>query len=378
MKVCFFIWALRAAGAERVLSLLANEWSAKGWDVLVLTMEDGQEAPFYPLDPRIEIQALDLLKDSDSLFAGITNNVRRLRTVRRAIREAKPNVVVSFIDKANALAVLATRGLGIPIVISERTDPSRRSLGRVWGTLRDLAYPRADRIVFQSQAVLDWFPEKVRARGVVIPNPVPVPPAKGPAAKGPAPRILALGRLTPVKGFDVLVRAFTAISPRFPEWRLDIHGEGAERASLEALARDLGAAGRIRFPGITDTPFEELRASDLFVLSSRVEGFPNALVEAMACGLPVVCTTFGGAALDIIRDGHDGLLVPTEDPIALGQAMAKLMADPEARKRLGANALEVVDRFSTERVVGMWNDVVAQALAKGKSSGPQGGNPCPT
>ncbi|HET8901948.1 MAG TPA: glycosyltransferase family 4 protein [Holophagaceae bacterium] len=361
--MCFFIWGLRAAGAERVLSFLANAWSAKGWQVLILTMEDGRVEPFYPLADAVEVRPLDLLKDSASFVSGLANNLRRLRTIRRAFREAAPDVVISFVDKANTLAVFATRGLGIPLIISERTDPSRRSLGRWWNALRDRAYPRADLLVFQSQAVLDWFPPRVRRKGVVIPNPVPPPPIAEPSQRENLPkRLVAMGRLFPVKGFDLLLEAFAAVAAKEPDWVLDIWGEGPERGALEAQAQGLGLAERVRFPGLTERPFEILRGADLFILSSRAEGFPNVLVEAMACGLPVISTEFGGAAKEIIRDGVDGVLVPSADPAALGSAMLRLMADPAARARLSERAPEVVARYASERILALWEGAIAQAL----------------
>lgn len=356
MKVCFFISGLPAAGAERVLSFLANEWSAKGWQVVILTMEDGRTPPFYPLDGAIQVWPLDLARDSSSLVSGLFRNLHRLWTIRRAIREVRPAVLVSFIDKANILAVFASRGLGIPIVISERTDPSLRSLGRFWNALRDLAYARADAVVFQSRAVLEWFPAGVRGKGVVIPNPVNAPPPS-PAAtadKDASQRLVAMGRLFPIKGFDLLLEAFATASLQAPGWTLDIWGEGPERKALEDQAKGLGLAERVHFPGLTEAPFEVMRAADLFVLPSRAEGFPNVLVEAMACGLPVISTDFGGAAREIVRDGVDGVLVPREDAGALATTLIRLMSDPEARARLSARAGEVVHRFSSERVVALW------------------------
>ncbi|MDP1831450.1 MAG: glycosyltransferase family 4 protein [Geothrix sp.] len=351
-----------------MLSILANEWAQKGWEVIVLTMEDHQVEPFYPLARSIELRPLHLLKDSSSFLSAIWNNIKRVWILRQAIKEVQPDVLISFIDKANALAILATRGLGIPVIISERTDPSRRSLGRPWGRIRDLAYPRADLIVFQSQGVLDWFPSRVRARGVVIPNPVPPPPPRSRETprKGSGLCIVSLGRLSPVKGFDVLVTAFAKATARVPHWRLDVWGEGPERKPLEQMVSALGMAGQIQFRGITDRPFDILRGADLFVLPSRAEGFPNALVEAMACGLPVISTRFGGAAMDIIVDGSNGLLVPPGEPQALADALVRLMVDPHERARLGERAPEVVERFSTKRVLAMWEHAVGQVIASGR------------
>ncbi len=377
VKIVFFIWGLRAAGAERVMSLLANHWASKGAEVLILPLADGQAKPFYPLDPAIAVRPLDLLGESSSVFEAIANNLRRLRVVRRAFKEARPDVVISFIDKANAIAVLASRGLGFPVVISERTDPSRRSLGRFWEALRRFAYPRADCVIFQSRAVLEWFPPIVRSKGRVIPNPVPPPPASAaiPSERAPGLRLVAIGRLFPVKGFDLLLRAFAQAAPRIPDGRLEVWGEGPERASLERLARELGLSGSARFMGITDRPFDVLRNADVFVMPSRAEGFPNALVEAMACGLPVISSDFGGAAREILRDGVDGLLVPREDPSSLAEAMVRLSEDPELRGRLSGRAVEVVERFSHDRVMGLWEDAIRDAMNRDSAGAAQGSHP---
>lgn len=377
MKVCFFIWGLRAAGAERVLSFLANAWSEKGWRVVILTMEDGKVEPFYPLAGEVEVRTLDLLRDSTSFASGLANNLRRVRAIRRAFREAAPDVLISFVDKANILAVLASRGLGIPLIISERTDPSRRSLGRWWSALRDLAYPRADTLIFQSQTVLDWFPARVRRKGMVIPNPVPAPPpgTRAPARDTPSRRIVAMGRLFPVKGFDILLEAFSLAAVQEPAWILDIWGEGPERKALQEQAGRLGLADRVKFPGLTEHPSEVLRGADLFILSSRAEGFPNVLVEAMACGVPVISTDFGGAAKEIIREGVDGTLVPPEDPPALAAAMLRLMSDPAARARLAQRAPEVVERYSGERILGLWEQAVERAAGP---AGAREGGACRT
>ncbi len=367
MKVGFFIWALKPAGAERVLSILANAWAARGWDVVVFTMDAPDATSFYPLAPSIELRHLNLLRSSGgSMVSALTNNLTRIRSLRSVLVETRPDVVVSFIDKTNIVALLASRGLGLPVIISERTDPSRRSIGRLWDTLRRLTYPFADGVVFQSQAVADWFSSRITRRGMVIPNPVPAPPAaSGPLPKDPEkPRVVTMGRLVPVKGFDVLIEAFAAIQNQVPTWCLEMWGAGPELEPLKQRAKDLGVSERIHFCGVTQQPFEMLRQGDLFVMSSHAEGFPNALVEAMACGLPVISTRFGGAAEDIIQDGENGLLVPPADPKALAEAMLKLMLDPAARSRLSARATGVVQRFSTERVLALWDEAIDRAVSR--------------
>jgi glycosyltransferase involved in cell wall biosynthesis len=167
-----------------------------------------------------------------------------------------------------------------------------------------------------------------------------------------------------VKGFDLLLPAFKAALAEVPGWSLDIWGDGPERETLGRLAGELGLGEAVRFRGLTEDAYQVLRDSDLYVLSSRAEGFPNALVEAMACGLPVISTDFGGAARDIVQDGVNGLLVPPGDPGALTAALVRLMRDGGERRRLGARATEVVQRYSTDRVVGLWEEAVEAARCR--------------
>lgn len=380
MKVGFFIWALRAAGAERVLSILANTWADKGWEIVVFTMEAPGAEPFYPLRSSVELRHLDLLGTSHSTLSAAVRNISRTRKLRRAVAEARPDVLISFIDQANVLALLATRGLDIPVIVSERTDPSRRAGVPFWNLLRRLTYPHADALVFQSRAVAEWFPARVAARGLVIPNPVPPPPPSSASSVEPAggSRLVSIGRLASVKGFDVLLEAFAAARTRAPQWDLEIWGEGPERAGLQQRALELGVADHVRFPGLTTRPFEVLRHADLFVLSSHAEGFPNALAEAMACGLPVISTRFGGAAEEIVQDGVNGLLVPAGDVPALAGSLERLMSDPAERARLAARAPEVVQRFSCERVVALWEEAIDRVKARKSRRAQAGGRACPT
>ncbi len=174
-----------------------------------------------------------------------------------------------------------------------------------------------------------------------------------------------MGRLVPQKGFDMLLDAFSRVAGKHPEWSLKVLGKGPLKAQLEAQAELLGLKNRVNFAGTVPDPFPVLRESDLFVFASRFEGFGNALAEAMACGLPVISFDCPAGPSEIILNGMNGVLVPREDVAALAAAMDHLMSEPAARARLACHAPEVLQRFSLDRILGMWDEVIDHALRSG-------------
>jgi glycosyltransferase involved in cell wall biosynthesis len=177
-----------------------------------------------------------------------------------------------------------------------------------------------------------------------------------------------MGRMGREKGFDRLLTAFGKCAERHPEWSLRIVGEGDERPSLQKLAVKLGLESRIRLDTVTKVPEKVFRDSDLFVLSSRYEGFPTVLLEAMACGLPVISFDCPSGPREMIRHGIDGVLVPPDDVEALAKAMDRLMGSQQERRRLAARAIEVNERFGVPRVMAMWSEVLGKAARADRPS----------
>jgi glycosyltransferase involved in cell wall biosynthesis len=368
MRLTLVIASLTRGGAERVMSILAGAWVRQGHQVTLLTFDHGEE-PAYPLDPAVNRQSLGLLAHSNNFLQGIWRNFGRILTLRHAIRDSRPDIVLSFLDTTNVLTLLATRGLSVPMIISERTDPALYDIGTMWDLLRRFVYPLADVLVCPTEASLKKFQAIVEVSGFAIPNPVaitPAPPVAPALQKEPsAGRVLiAMGRLVPQKGFDLLLEAFAKIAGRHREWTLTVLGEGPQRHELQAQTESLHLGSRVHFAGAVADPFSRLRAADLFVFSSRFEGFGMALAEAMACGLPVVSFECPEGPGEIIRDGIDGVLVPPEDVDALANALDRLMGDADERQRLASRAPEVGDRFSVERAVSRWQDLFDGVLAE--------------
>lgn len=364
MRLMLLVPSLRAGGAERVLSTMANYWASAGNEIAIVTLAPAREAPFYALDPAIHYIALDQTGPSASALQAIERNWARIRAVRRAIQAAQPDALISFIDEMNLLVLISAFGLGIPTIVSERNNPRHHRMGRVRELLRRVLYRRAARVVVQTEDVTSFFSAPIRARTCVIPNPVrsPLSGRRAALARREQHTLVAFGRLVEQKGFDVLLRAFARVAPQHPSWSLTIWGEGKERAALEGLAQELGLGDRARLPGVTPDPFGEMARADLFALTSRYEGFPNVLCEAMACGLPVVSFDCPSGPRDIIRDGIDGVLVPPGDEAGLAAALGRLMGDAAERTRLALRAPDVLERFGLEQVMAQWNALLAEVL----------------
>ena len=363
MRVTFVIFSMAGGGAQRVMSIMANHWAAKQWKITLLTYGTPRAEVAYPLSPSVSHRALDIEGKSRGILRAVATNIRRLLILRQAVRASEPQVVISFLDRVNVRTILATIGLRIPVIVSERNNPARASINIWWRWLRRVTYPLATSLVAQTSNALELFGAQVRRKGRVIPNPVALIPKTDPVRPFRRRKtVVGLGRLVEQKGFDRLLRAFASAAGAHRDWILEIWGEGEIRAELEALRDELSLQGRASFRGWAADPTATFRDAGMFVLSSRYEGFPNVLCEAMACGVGVVSFDCPFGPGDIICDGVNGVLVAPDDVRGLAAAMSRLMSDDEARERLGRNAVEAVSRFGVDRVMEMWEDALQDAL----------------
>jgi GalNAc-alpha-(1->4)-GalNAc-alpha-(1->3)-diNAcBac-PP-undecaprenol alpha-1,4-N-acetyl-D-galactosaminyltransferase len=366
MRLTLIISHLSIGGAQRVFSIMANYWAKKGWQITLLTFDNNDNEPFYDLHPAIIHRPLDIFRESANAFEAVSNNITRIRALRKAIKSSKPQAVICFMRQTNVVAILASIGLKYPVIISERSIPAYDRYSKAWERLIQWCYRKSFRLIVQNQAVLKHFADDTKLKAQVIPNPIIKPnsfePEKRKATRSTANVLVTLGRLSREKGYDLLLKAYAIISPKHPTWSLEIWGEGPHRTSLEKLRDELGLNDKVSLPGLTKQSTEKLQHADLFVLASRYEGFPNALCEAMACGLPVISFDCPSGPLEIIRDGLDGILVPPENIEALAAAMDRLMGDEEERDHLAKRAPEVIERFGLEKVMGAWEEVITSSL----------------
>jgi glycosyltransferase involved in cell wall biosynthesis len=361
MNVAFVLSALGAGGAERVISWLARAGAARGWKISVITFDAPGDPIFHPIDPRVELIRLALPPGGSGITPFVTG-VRRLRALRRTVADKRFDVVVSFLTKINVLTLLAMLGRRTPVIVSERNNPDRQPAHPLWHVLLRRLYPRAAAIVMLTERGKARLPVADKSRVKVIPNPVPSLEFR-PRQQG-APQLVAVGRLSEQKGFDLLIEAFGRIAGRFPDWNLLIFGEGPERPLLEAMIARDGLRDRIFLPGNTGQHGEWISAASVFVLSSRYEGFANVVGEAMQAGLPVVASDCDFGPADMIEPGVSGLLVPPEDVEQLAVALSEVMSSKAKRLQLGSNAIRRARLFDERTILDRWLDVITDANAR--------------
>jgi GalNAc-alpha-(1->4)-GalNAc-alpha-(1->3)-diNAcBac-PP-undecaprenol alpha-1,4-N-acetyl-D-galactosaminyltransferase len=361
-------------GAQRVLCTLANAWIRRGRTVDVITLYGSEDV--YPLDPRIRrtrVLKAQGIKRAVPRAPGLRTTIshrytlykslfQQVRKLRRAIKESRAPVVVSFTGSANVMTVLACAGLDTRVVISERNDPARQILKHPWNALRPLVYNRADLVTANSRGALAALrayvdPDKL----AFVPNPLVVdhkipPPGETRAAEQPA--ILTVGRLHEQKAHDVLLDAFALVAPRLPAWRLILVGRGQQEEALRAQATRLGISARIDWCGHVADPYVFYRKARLFVLPSRHEGMPNALLEALSCGLPAIVSDGSPGPLELIIDGETGLVVPVSNAAALAGAIERLATDQDLCRHLSGRARACVLDYEMEKSLPVWERAI--------------------
>jgi GalNAc-alpha-(1->4)-GalNAc-alpha-(1->3)-diNAcBac-PP-undecaprenol alpha-1,4-N-acetyl-D-galactosaminyltransferase len=376
MRITIVIGGLMGGGAERICVNLANAWASHGHRVTILTMAKNVVAPAYTIDAQVEHRDIGWPRFASSreltpaaiapVLRGLQQDgcpelleqITLLVLFRHAILATSPDVVVSHIDLTNLRVLAAMYETAIPVIVCEHTDTTRVSIGR-WQRTRDRLYPQAFAVVASHPVSAEWLTRR-GATALAIPNPLVAPDSSRRKRNGKRRRLVTLARLSPEKRLDLLIRAFARIAGDFPEWDLEIYGVGPSRTFLARLIAEL-APGRVQLCGFVDDSYAVLGSTDLFVSTSRVEGFGNAIWEALACGVPVVAMDGGASVRTLVRHGIDGLIVHTNGELA--PALASLMSNDAMRQAFAARAIEVRKRFSIESSLQAWEMLLNSATA---------------
>lgn len=344
-KVVFVILSLFGGGAERVVSILANALADRDWNVSVIVYQRKQWE--YPLSENVKLHVLpDLEKDNP-----LAKRIKYTARIREILKQENADVALPFLAIPTVHTFFASRGLRCRFIATVRNNPRRYPARRCQRGLVNYCTLRADCVMLQTEEQKAYFQKAKNT--FIVHNPVNPDMLKADFQyRDAVTSIASFGRLSRQKDHWLLIRAFARIASEYPQVRLQIFGQGEERAELERLIAQLGLCGSVRLMGSTDNVLERMLQADIFVLSSAYEGLPNALMEAMAVGLPCVATRCPTGPGDLIDDGENGILVPVGDESAMADAMRRLMEDSGLRKRLGTNARrKMQDRYTVDRVI---------------------------
>jgi GalNAc-alpha-(1->4)-GalNAc-alpha-(1->3)-diNAcBac-PP-undecaprenol alpha-1,4-N-acetyl-D-galactosaminyltransferase len=333
------------------MSEMINFWAEKHRITLIIL---NRGRIFYDIHPSAEIfQLLDPPKKGN-LFRRIGYFFELILSIRRTVKAISPDFSISFITTSNVLSIIATRFLGIPIIISERSVPWKSNTDVYWKALIYLCYRFASSLVLQSDSVENYFVGKGLRNTVVIEN--PVREIRVPEIGSRENIILSIGRLAPLKGHSYLVEAFAKADHH--KWKLVILGEGPERGRLEAQIRELDLQGFVELPGAVSSVDGYLARSAIFAMTSSFEGFPNALCEAMVAGIAPVAFDCPVGPKHIIQHNQNGFLVALNDVDSLTENLNRLMCSLPLRKKIGAEAMKTYDKLNRKAVMSQWEGLL--------------------
>ncbi|MEI8210963.1 MAG: glycosyltransferase [Planctomycetota bacterium] len=384
-RILLLIHSMVGGGSERQMSYLATA-CADRYRTTLLTL-DSPKPEDYPIDPRVQRIGLGMTDERGGFLRGALANRRRIVELRRRAMEIQPSLLLSFCDTNNILAGMAL-GDRMPVVVCERSDPRRQRLSRIWEFLRDRSYPRAAAIVSQTEGVTNYFRHRLGTRAPqrmrTIPSAVQVPSLDYDRMEQDRQqifpkRILMVGRLSKEKRIDRLLEAWARMASQNPDWIVRIVGDGIERASLESHATGLGIRDRVQFAGWSNDVWSEYARAHAFVLSSEYEGFPQALIEAMLCRVPVIAWNCSDAVEELLgadsrfSDDEIGSVANTlgakragwivESVDALHRAIQIVVSDEAQRGGVAERGSRRASSYRWDAVAPRWFDLLDELIA---------------
>lgn len=357
MKICFVIGALKYSGAEKIFSILIEKLKSQ-FDVSVMLL--ACEKPYQEVEGVTQVP---LYISEEKYTSAIHRIMLRVKKMRNLIEENRYDVLVSVGVQHNLDAILAGLGTGTHIILCERNDPNYDPVRYIQRLRRDIFYRFADGFVFQTEEIKNFFPECVRKKAYIIPN--FVGSQKNREIYNPLYKtICTSARLDDYqKDQKTLILAFSMFHEKHKEYYLEFYGDGPDKSILEQYAKELGIDGSVRFLGKVDNPISYIAKSEMFVLTSRFEGMPNALIEAMSIGAPCISSDCGGGgAKALIQNGINGMLFNVGDASTLSEIMNDLAEHAEKRKELGHNAYSINDTLSCDVIVEKWEKLLLSYL----------------
>lgn len=345
MKLTFVTSTLHAGGSERVMSLLANTFAQRGYEVEIICIN--KHLVFYPIDDKVKVWFAEDEVQSTSIL-------KKMGWMRKHIKQERPDVVIAFMLEVYCVTLASLVGIHIPVISSERVDP--HFFGKAKSLLRWLLLRRTTHLVVQTERIKEFYSPKIQARTTIIKNPV-TEKVFGLRPVEKQDRLIAVGRLAYQKNYPMMFRAFAHVHKLYPQYQLVVYGDGPQKKEIRDEITKLGMEGYIVLAGKSEYIIDELNRSRLFVMSSDYEGMSNALLEAVCVGLPVLSTDVSGAR-DLISDGRNGFVVSVGDEAAFASALQRLLSSPEQMEEMGKNSKAMAVEFKEEKIVDQWEKLI--------------------
>lgn len=356
MKIVFLVINMGSGGAERTAAMLSKFAAKHGHDVTILSIAN---MAFYEIDENVKFVTLNVPIIAKNVFEKIKNTLNRYIRVNAFLIKKKPDVVFSILPEPTKYLLFKKYA----VVTSERNNPATDGNPKT----KINVFRKSDGIVFQTERARLWYPEDIQKKGVVIHNAVSnelaytVIPATEREKK-----ISAVGRLVAQKDYTTMLLAFKKVLVKFPEYVLEIFGSGTDEEKLKNFANEIGVGNKVLFKGAHKDAILQIANSSCYVMSSKYEGMPNALMEAMAIGLPCVSTDCPNGPAELIEDGVNGLLVPVGEVDALANAILRMIEDRSFAEKCGENAKKILETHSIEKIAKQYLDYIELVANKEK------------
>jgi glycosyltransferase involved in cell wall biosynthesis len=364
-KIAFHLNNLEQGGSERVVTNLVGRFAAEGYEVIVATEEKAENE--FVLDSRVRREIIGLTREDEGK-GRFTKFRLREKYLHAFMMKEKPDVLITFAQKADYRALMACRGTNVPVVISIRTDPAGHYDTRIDQLQIHFLFPRAAGAVFQTTQQKEFFKPYCQDQSAIILNPVNPKYVGVPKPEKRDKVVIQHARLVDFKNQPMLIDAFMKVHEKHPDWSLEIWGGDSHDGTREILEEKIlscHAEGFVHLCGPSDELEKIIPKAGVYAFSSDWEGLPNSLIEAMALGMPIVATDCpcGGPA-EIIQNGVNGLLVPIKNPDALADGICRLIEDRDLAEKLGEEARKIKDRCGEDIIYRQWKEYLESVCKK--------------